>query len=126
MTAVTYDEQQLIAIHNAGTRTDTISALKEMREYISAEETELKAITDSAISRLEEMTDEDFEKLDLTPDFIIEEEYEFPQIDPHFAEMKLIEILHERGLINEPTYRNILKEERKSQKKKTEGENNEK
>ena len=69
MTAVTYDEQQLIAIHNAGTRTDTISALKEMKEYISAEETELKAITDSAISRLEEMTDEEYAKLDLIPDF---------------------------------------------------------
>lgn len=69
MTAVTYDEQQLIAIHNAGTRTDTISALKEMREYISAEETELKAITDSVISRLEEMTDEEYAQLDLIPDF---------------------------------------------------------
>ncbi len=70
MTAVTYDEQQLIAIHNAGSRTETISALKEMREYISAEETELKAITDSAISRLEEMTDEEYAQLDLIPDFI--------------------------------------------------------
>lgn len=69
MTAVTYDEQQLIAIHNAGSRTETISALKEMREYISAEETELKAITDSAISRLEEMTDEEYAQLDLIPDF---------------------------------------------------------
>lgn len=68
MTAVTYDEQQLIAIHNAGSRTETISALKEMREYISAEETELKAITDSAISRLEEMTDEEYAQLDLIPD----------------------------------------------------------
>ena len=68
MTAVTYDEQQLIAIHNAGSRTETVSALKEMREYISAEETELKAITDSAISRLEEMTDEEYAQLDLIPD----------------------------------------------------------
>ena len=69
MTAVTYDEQQLIAIHNAGSRTETVSDLKEMREYISAEETELKAITDSAISRLEEMTDEEYAQLDLIPDF---------------------------------------------------------
>lgn len=68
MTAVTYDEQQLIAIHNAGSRTETISALKEMREYISDEEPELKAITDSAISRLEEMTDEEYAQLDLIPD----------------------------------------------------------
>lgn len=69
MTAVTYDEQQLIAIHNKGTRTETISALKEMREYISDEEPELKAITESAISHLEEMTDEEYEQLDLIPDF---------------------------------------------------------
>ena len=69
MTAVTYDEQQLIAIHNAGSRTETVSALKEMREYISAEETELRAITDSAISRLEYMTDEEYAQLDLIPDF---------------------------------------------------------
>jgi hypothetical protein len=39
-----------------------------MREYISAEETELKVITDSAISRLEEMTDEEYAQLDLIPD----------------------------------------------------------
>ena len=68
MTAVTYDEQQLIAIHNAGTRTETVTALKEMKEYISAEETELKAITDSAISHLEEMTDEEYAQFDLIPD----------------------------------------------------------
>ena len=68
MTAVTYDEQQLIAIHNAGTRTEMFFALKEMREYISAEETELKAITYSAISHLEEMTDEEYAQINLIPD----------------------------------------------------------
>lgn len=31
------------------------------------------------------------------------------QIDNHFAAIKLIEILFERGLINQTTYINILK-----------------
>ena len=35
------------------------------------------------------------------------------QIDSHFAEMKLIEILYERGLINKPTFKNIKKSEAK-------------
>lgn len=39
------------------------------------------------------------------------------QIDSHFAEMKLIEILYERGLINKPTFENIKKSEVKKDEK---------
>lgn len=66
---ITYDEQQLIAIHDAGTRTETVKALKEMKTYISDDEAELKRITESAISHLEEMSDEEYSELDLIPDF---------------------------------------------------------
>ena len=69
MDPISYDEQQLIAIHNAGSRTKTVSNLKEMKEFISDEETDLKSITDSAINHLEEMTDEEYEQIDLIPDF---------------------------------------------------------
>lgn len=69
MDPISYDEQQLIAIHNAGSRTKAVSNLKEMREFISDEETDLKSITDSAIRHLEEMTDEEYEQIDLIPDF---------------------------------------------------------
>lgn len=69
MGPISYDEQQLIAIHNAGSRTKTVSNLKKMREFISDEETDLKSITDSAIRHLEEMTDEEYEQFDLIPDF---------------------------------------------------------
>lgn len=69
MDPISYDEQQLIAIHNAGSRTKTVSNLKEMREFISDEEIDLKSITDSVINHLEEMTDEEYEQIDLIPDF---------------------------------------------------------
>ena len=69
MDPISYDEQQLIAIHNAGSLTKTLLNLKEMREFISDEETDLKSITDSAIRHLEEMTDEEYEQIDLIPDF---------------------------------------------------------
>ena len=39
------------------------------------------------------------------------------QIDSHFAEMKLIEILYERGLINKPPFENIKKSEAKKDEK---------
>ena len=68
MDPISYDEQQLIAIHNAGSRTKTVSNLKEMKEFISDEETDLKSITDLAIRHLEEMTDEEYEQIDLIPD----------------------------------------------------------
>ena len=69
MNPICYDEQQLIAIHNAGSRTKTVSNLKEMKEFISDEETVLKSITDLALRHLEEMTDEEYEQIDLIPDF---------------------------------------------------------
>ena len=69
MEPISYDEQQLIAIHNVGSRTKTVLNLKEMRKFISDEETDLKSITDSAIRHLEEMTDEEYEQIDLIPDF---------------------------------------------------------
>ena len=69
MEKITYDQQQLMSIYNAGTRTGTVAALEEMRPHLEADETELRDLTDSAIAALNGMTDEDFDKLDLTPDF---------------------------------------------------------
>ena len=67
---ITYEEQQLMALYNAsGTRTGLIAALREMRGYLSDGETELRTLTDSAIGKLEAMTDADYAALDLTPDF---------------------------------------------------------
>ena len=40
-----------------------------MRTYLDKDEKELKDLTDSAISKLNGITDAEFRKLDLIPDF---------------------------------------------------------
>lgn len=58
-----------MAIYNPGTRLGLIQALYEMRTYPDADERELRSLTDSAIYKLGRITDDDFEKLDLIPEF---------------------------------------------------------
>ena len=73
-TPLTYEEQQLMALYNsAGTRTGLIHELTEMRTYLSDEDADLVELTDSALSKLEAMTDVEFDSLDLIPDFFPEE-----------------------------------------------------
>lgn len=67
---ISYYEQQLLAIYNTGTRLGTMQALSEMRTYLEDDEQELKKLTDSAIAKLNAMTDDEFEGLDLVPDFM--------------------------------------------------------
>ena len=65
---ITYEEQQLMSLYNTGTRQGLIDALTEMRGYLAADETELRELTDSAISKLNRMTDTEYDELDLFPD----------------------------------------------------------
>ena len=71
---VTYEERQLMAIYNTGTRKGLLEELIEMQSYISAEEDDLSKLTASAIRRLQEMSDDDYAALDLVPEFIPDEE----------------------------------------------------
>lgn len=66
---MTHYEQQLIAIYNTGTRLGLIRALNEMRTYLDTDQQELMDATDSAIAKLNAMTDAEYESLDLVPDF---------------------------------------------------------
>lgn len=66
---ITNYEQQLMAIYNTGTRLGLIQALNEMRTYLDDDEQELMDATDSAIAKLNAMTDAEYESLDLIPDF---------------------------------------------------------
>lgn len=70
MEVFTYDEQQLVAIFNNGTREETISALERMSAQLEEDETDLQKMTASALSKLRTMTDAEFDVLDLTPDFV--------------------------------------------------------
>lgn len=65
----TFEETNLLCIYNTGSRTGLIDALTEMRGELSTEETELRELTDSALSKLRAMTDDEFATLELYPDF---------------------------------------------------------
>ena len=71
---VTFEERQLMAIYNTGTRQGLLEELTEMQSYISAEEKDLNKLTASAIRKLQEMSDDDYAALDLVPEFISDEE----------------------------------------------------
>ena len=65
----TFEETNLLCIYNTGSRTGLIEALTEMCGELSPEEAELRELTDSALTKLCAMTDEDFDQLELYPDF---------------------------------------------------------
>ena len=63
------DEMNLMCIYDTGTRTGLIKALTEMRGELGTDETELRRLTDSTIEKLSAMTDEEYENVELYPDF---------------------------------------------------------
>ena len=71
---LTNDEINLMCIYDTGTRVGLIAELKQMRGYLGAEETELLALTDSALEKLRSMSNEEYAALDLLPDFDVETE----------------------------------------------------
>ena len=72
----THDEINLMAIYNTGTRAGLIDELIEMRKYLESDETELMSLTDSALAKLNLMTDAEFDALDLIPDFDETEDFD--------------------------------------------------
>ena len=70
MNELSFEERNLVCIYNSsGNRKGTMDALIEMRRYLGQDETELQELTDSALIKLESMSDADFEALELFPDF---------------------------------------------------------
>ena len=69
----TFEEMNLLCIYNNGSRTGLIDALTEMRGELSPEEAELRELTDSALQKLGEITDEQFAELEMVPDFDTDE-----------------------------------------------------
>ena len=69
METFTYEATNLLCIYNTGSRAGLVEALTEMRGELLPEETELRELTDSALSKLHAMTDKEFAQLELYPDF---------------------------------------------------------
>ena len=65
----TYEEMELMSIYDPGTREGLIANLEEMRGYLEPDETELRELTDSALMKLQAMSDAEFAQLELYPDF---------------------------------------------------------
>ena len=65
----TNDEMNLMCIYDTGSRTGLINALSEMRKELSTDEAALRELTDSVLNKLSAIPDEDYEKLELYPDF---------------------------------------------------------
>ena len=69
MRTFTFEETNLLCIYNTGSRAGLVEALTEMRGELSLEETGLWELTDSALSKLQAMSDAEFAELELYPDF---------------------------------------------------------
>ena len=65
----TFEEMNLMCIYNTGSRTGLMEALTEIRGELSPEEIELRELTDSALEKLQAMSDAKFAELELFPDF---------------------------------------------------------
>ena len=65
----TKDELSLISIYNTGDREGTIEEITKMRTYLEDDEAELTELTVSVLRKLDGISDDEFESLDLYPDF---------------------------------------------------------
>lgn len=65
----TKDELSLISIYNTGDREGTIEEITKMRTYLEDDEAELAELTSSVLRKLDGISDDEFESLDLYPDF---------------------------------------------------------
>ncbi len=63
----TGEEKILMMLYSPGDRPGLYQALGEMRGQLEPDEKKLRALTDRVIEKLEQMTDEDFDQLDLYP-----------------------------------------------------------
>ena len=65
----TKDELSLISIYNTGDRKGTVEEITEMQTYLEDDEAELAELTVSVLRKLDSISDDEFDSLDLYPDF---------------------------------------------------------
>ena len=64
-----YEEINLMALYNTGSRERLIEVLTEMKTYLTLSAAELRDLTDGTLDKLAGMTDAEFDALELYPDF---------------------------------------------------------
>lgn len=66
----THDEINLMCIYDVGSRKGLIKELNRTLALMSKEDAELASITESAITKLQNMTDDQYSVLELYPDYL--------------------------------------------------------
>ena len=66
----TYEEINLMCIYDTSSRKKLIAELAKMRKYLEPDEAEILELTNSAICKLEKISDDEFAELELVPDFV--------------------------------------------------------
>ena len=64
----TREELTLMMLYSPGTRRGLIITLKGMRQELTKSERRLRSLTDSVLSKLAQISDEEFDQLPLYPD----------------------------------------------------------
>ena len=65
----TEDELFLISIYDTGDRKGTIDEISGIRQYLEEDETGLAELMEKVLKKLREISDDEFESLDLFPYF---------------------------------------------------------
>ena len=69
MNDFTHDERYLMMLYSPGTLAGLCEALTQMKEQLAEDETELCTLADCVLAKLSDMDEQDFDKLNLYPDF---------------------------------------------------------
>ena len=65
---LTLDEKMMILLYNPCSRSGLVSKLHEIRRCLTPEETELMALIQRVLTKVEVMTEAEFAELELLPD----------------------------------------------------------
>lgn len=65
----TQEERMLMMIYNPGSREKLVVELETMKGQLLPGERRLLRLTDTVIGKLQKITDEEFDRIDLYPDF---------------------------------------------------------
>lgn len=69
MMKFTQDECNLMMLYSPGNLPGLCEALETMKEQLGKDETELRTLTDVVLSKLADIDEDAFDKLDLYPNF---------------------------------------------------------
>lgn len=64
----TKEEKLLMMLYSPGDRPGLCRILQKMQEELEPDERELRVLTDRVLRKLEKMSDEEFDRMDLYPD----------------------------------------------------------